>query len=505
MNGRALLTIAAALAALGLAPPGAMASPWLQRIEPAGIDLDFGTVEVFTTSAPRRITIRNIGGDPPYALQRTLFGAYQIVAVSGSLAPGDSQSWDLVATPGTEELTNCGGAFYLEWQDHPGGDDRTLQVFLDCTAVPGPYQGPPSPAFGHVAVGTSTLLTFPVTNTSAAPRTITSLSMDTAPFTVALHGGGLPITVPPGGTFEVDVTFAPPAPDPHAANLQITDGDGPHFGFRVIGHGAPAPQVALSASELSFGDVFRRPRAPPSAALQLTNVGSVVAMIPAAAITGAGFAIASGPPPGPLQPQEAVTFWIAFDPDAVGSYAGALELGALGQVALSGRGVLRPVSAAAELDLGAAELGSGVRRSIAIHNAAAVELLVSEIAISSEGGDARFHVVPTDRAIPPGGELGVEIDYEPAAVGADQAELAIAFDADPEPQVFVVLRGTGVAPKEAQGTSGAAGLPGRHPVTCRRRPGDRLAEPPTTGGARASSCSRPSARAGAARRAPPAP
>lgn len=440
MVGRTLALVVA-LATLILGTAEAAVGPHFQVLEPAGSPgiLDLGTVEVFATSAPKRIRVRNIGDEEPYIFHHEIEPPFMVVGQGGSLAPGGIYYWDIVVAPDPDDLSGCAcGGFGFYWIAHDDDDDGSGYVALDSTVTPSPYTAELQ-SFGYVEVGGSATLTVPVTNDSPAPREITALSVADGPFTAQLHGGSLPITVAAGASFWVELTFAPFADLTfYRTHLTVLDGTGPHGAFRIYGTGIAA-QLALSTSSLAFGDAVRSPSSPPTAEVQLTNVGIVTATLPAATITGSGFTLVSSPS-GPLPPQGSATYVIAFEPDSVGAFHGTLELGGSGQVALSGQGVLRPVSAAAQLDLGVAFVGSSVRRALSLHNAGSVSITVASLAFS----DPRFSVASADRTIPPLGELVVEIEYAPTAEEEVIAELAIALDVDPEPQLAVALRGAGL-------------------------------------------------------------
>ncbi len=441
------LALLVALAALVLGTSEAAAFVHLVVVDPTNgptPSLDFGTVEELSTSAPQRIRIKNIGTTEPdfHWVEFAFTTAYRVVGQGGSLAPGDTMYFDVVASPGTEEEegpSGCWGSFHLEWHHPPDDDDGTVYVFVDCMIAPSPYQADPLYFYG-VGVGTSKTLTVPVTNAGAVSRVVAGISVVSGPFTTQLHGGTLPITVAPGATFDVDVTYTPDSvPSFPFSQLEIVDGTGPHGACRVSGYAVDV-QLALSTTSLAFGDTYRYPSSPPTAEVLVTNVGEVAAAPPTATVTGPGFSLVSGPL-GPLAPQASGTYVVAFEPEAAGTFQGALVLGGLGQVALSGQGVLRPVSAVAELDVGTAFVGGSVRSSFLLHNAGATAITVSSLA----PGDPRFSVVSPDRTIPPLGALAVEVEYAPTTEGEVTAPLAIALDADPEPQLAVTLRGTGVS------------------------------------------------------------
>ncbi len=437
------LALAAALAALVLGTSEAGAYVQLQLVEPAGGDLDFGTVEALTPSAPQRIRIKNVGTTEPDIFWTDIWGtspSFTVVAQGGSLAPGDSYYWDVIVTPRPDEVQlGADAVFELEWRYTPTDDDGFWPVPLECAVTPTPYAG--ARQHLYVASGSSATLTVPVTNASSVPRQITAVAAASGPFAAQLHGGAAPITVAPGASFWVDVTFAPSSVPSafHRTSVLVFDTTGPHGAFLVDGLTVATP-LAFSTAEVVFGDTFPDPDPPLTASFQITNLGSAPAGFTSAEITGAGFSLVSNPH-GILPPGGSATYVVAFEPHAVGELHGVLTVHGIGQVALSGQGVPGPVSTAAELDLGVAFVGASVRSSISLHNAGTTAITVSSLELS----DPRFSVVSTDRTIPPLGDLVVELEYAPTAPGEVVASLAIALDADPDPQLTVTLRGAGIS------------------------------------------------------------
>jgi hypothetical protein len=250
----------------------------------------------------------------------------------------------------------------------------------------------------------------------------------------------------PGASLDIDIAFTPVPPEP------IRAGERRISGYRVTELGTvhdviqltarvPRYEFVLSSNEMVFADTVAFPSEPTTADLSLANTSLTKIPLPIATVTGPGFRLVSAPPPGTLGPFETVSYRGAFAPEADGAVDGTLQLGILRDVALRGTGVARQVAAPATLDFGTVAVGDTVRRSIAIHNASGFAVVASALVTS----DPQFQVEsPADSMVPPGGDLTVELAFTPTAAAAITAELAISFDAAPEPQLTVMLTGTGI-------------------------------------------------------------
>jgi hypothetical protein len=207
------------------------------------------------------------------------------------------------------------------------------------------------------------------------------------------------------------------------------------------------PGFALSQPSVAFADTVRHPSAPTTADLTFSNTGTAPLDVPAAAIEGDGFVLVAAPPSGVILPTQSVTYTVGFAPDRVAAFDATLVLGPsanpLARIPLHGAGVLRPITAEPELDVGAARVGTRVRASITLHNAGATAVAISSLTTS----DARFRVIaPADLTVPASGDLAIDVEYTPDAAGDAAATLAIAFDGDPDPQLVIALRGEAATP-----------------------------------------------------------
>jgi hypothetical protein len=139
------------------------------------------------------------------------------------------------------------------------GDDFFLAVSVGCLIRKTPFDAD-LVGFSAAGPGTTTSRTLTVTNTTATALTITRFAF-VAPtaFTAQLHGGVLPITVPPEGTFALDVAFAPTLPASQRYRARRGAGRwqlGPHHrGVRVV-HG---PRFARRRGRAQLGRARRVP------------------------------------------------------------------------------------------------------------------------------------------------------------------------------------------------------------------------------------------------------
>jgi len=89
--------------------------------------------------------------------------------------------------------------------------------------------------------------------------------------------------------------------------------------------GGVTPAMTLSASNLSFGDVTVNTQATPQF-VTVTSSGTAPLTISAATAAGAGFALAGPGFPVTLNPGDAVTLQVNFDPAAAGALTGSLTI-----------------------------------------------------------------------------------------------------------------------------------------------------------------------------------
>lgn len=266
------------------------------------------------------------------------------------------------------------------------------------------------------------------------------------------------VALAPGASLEYGVVLTPgQVGDPIGRLTFSANGMNYTLEMRVYAHVTPHP-LAVSATALAFADTVRHPTAPTTLTVTVTNHGSAPLAVPEAAITGAGFALVTAPPPGTIAPRASVSYVIGFAPTGAAAFDATLVLGPaaapLAVIPLHGTGTLRPVSADPALHLGDSAIGAPVHRSVTVHNAGTEPAAITSLTTS----DPRFvATLPADPTVPAGGDRTVEVTYTPTAAGPDTATLALGFDGDPDPQLTITLDGSGLAPLPGEPGPGHGG------------------------------------------------
>jgi len=143
----------------------------------------------------------------------------------------------------------------------------------------------------------------------------------------------------------LQVQFDPTATGTASGQIAISSNSttGSAASLALSGTGTAAnPQLTISAGSLSFGSVTVNTATTQS--LILTSSGTTPVTLTSAAITGAGFTIVGGGFPVTLNPMQALTLQLQFDPTTAGALTGQLTInsnsttGSSAVVSLSGTG-----------------------------------------------------------------------------------------------------------------------------------------------------------------------
>ncbi len=163
-----------------------------------------------------------------------------------ALAAGQSVNLNVVFTP---SATGWVGA---EVTVSSNASNPNLKLVLGGTgAATDPLTAAPSSlSFGNVKVGSSTTLSVVVTNPKTWNQTLTAFTTTGSEFTVT--GPSLPLTLAPGKTVTLTVTFSPTAAGTAGGSVFIT---APGLNVPFTGTGTTIGQLSLTPASLSFGNV----------------------------------------------------------------------------------------------------------------------------------------------------------------------------------------------------------------------------------------------------------
>ncbi len=184
-------------------------------------------------------------------------------------------------------------------------------------------------SFGDVAVGSSSKQSFTITSTGSGPVTVDSVTPSGTVFTVS--GASFPLTLnTPGQVVKLTVQFKPTTAGVDSGRLTIISNSTyfPNTSVGISGTGtggSTAPQVTLSASSLSFGDVAVGSSSTQS--FTITSTGSGAATVDSVTPSGTGFTVSGASFPLTLStPGQAVKLTVQFKPTTAGVDSGRLTI-----------------------------------------------------------------------------------------------------------------------------------------------------------------------------------
>jgi hypothetical protein len=343
------------------------------RIAVSPAALSFGSVTL-GTSSPRTVTISN-GGNA--VLTGTLARAagtsaeYGLSTASFSVAAGASQTFTVTYAP--SGVGADAGAIVLASND-PASPAVSVPVSASGVAAPTPAVSlaPPALAFGAVAVGEARSLAAEVRNTGAAPLEVASLSPCAGTSAAFSWAASAPLTIPPGGSATVAVTYRPAAAGTDAGCVAVASNDPAsavvNLGLSGSAAAQPVPAIALLPDGVDFGTAVIGTSV--SRPVEVRNTGTgPLAVARVARCDGTAAAFAWSPPaPFAIAPGAAVTLTATYAPTAAASDAGCLVIESddpanpAVRLAVAGAGASPPVpSADADLDIDEIEVPRHVR------------------------------------------------------------------------------------------------------------------------------------------------
>jgi hypothetical protein len=327
-------------------------------------------------------------------------------------------------------------------------------------------------SFGSDTVNTAKTMSLTLASTGTSAVTVSSAAVSGTGF--AIVGGTLPATLNPNQTLALQVQFAPTATGTATGQLTLnsnsTTGGTAAVALSGTGMAATSPQLTLSASSLSFGsDTVNTAK---TLSLTLASTGTSAVTVNSAAITGTGFTIVAASFPVTLNPNQAVTLQVHFEPTATGAVTGQITIssnsttGSTAVVALSGTGT----AASPQLTIGASSLSFG---SLTVNTASTLSLTLtstgtSAVTVNSAAiRGAGFTIVGGGFPVTlnPTQTLTLQVQFEPTTAGAVTGQLAISSNSTSGGTADVALSGTGTAVAHSVDLSWTAPSSSTDPVT----------------------------------------
>ncbi len=321
-----------------------------------------------------------------------------------------------------------------------GGGDTSSQPV---TATPSEV------SFGEVDVAGDAAQTVTLTNTSAAPLTITDVT-PTGKWAIT-SGRALPVTLAPGEQTSLFVELAPVTSGDVAGAISVSSSaqTGSTTLVRFNGRGVKyANQLDAAPGALVFPDV------PVGAIAQqvvtVTNSSSRPAQVTSISVLGRDVTASGLTLPATIAAGESATLTVAFAPSIAGAVAGSVSINGtqprpLAVVEFSGNGLSPAVSLGTTptaLDFRDVTIGSYSAQSVTLTNPSSAPVTVSEVATTGTGFTASSGSLPTTLA--PGAAATVTVRFTPTASGPSSGRLVVKSATQADPLAAVDFAGTGV-------------------------------------------------------------
>ena len=275
--------------------------------------------------------------------------------------PDAYTAWTVAFSFGDKAYGGLGAAFINSSLDF---SDK-LYAYPPDAPAPRASITPEALDFGRIEIGTTQSKTFTIQSVTNAPLEVSAIGLDNEALAAGCMLGAipsLPHTIPPLGSIEVTVTFAPQSVGTFSGEVLIETNDAvePDASVAVTGEGADPllPGAVLSIGELDFGEILLGKSKSLDFTISPANaaglqVQSVEFAVPGQAAS-AGFSMMTTPSlPAVLAQGEEVKVSVVFQPSAAGDVSAdiavrtnsaASETG----VPIRGRGVEEDASSVGE-------------------------------------------------------------------------------------------------------------------------------------------------------------
>jgi hypothetical protein len=305
-------------------------------------------------------------------------------------------------------------------------------------------------------VGTpSNPISVTLTNNSTHPLTfpgsgINVTGSNAADFKVTNTCG---ITVAPGASCAISVTFTPTAAGPRTAQINVQESADAAPLVIILSGTAIQPQVSASATTVSFSPQIVGSTSAPQI-VTLTNPGTSQLTISGVSTDSVEYPLQSTCA-GSLQPGQQCTITIQFAPAAAGSRPATLQIhtnasnvsGGLLSISLTGTGIAGTPGAtvsATSLSFGTLITNTSSAKTLTLTSTGTTQLSITGIAITGGNTSSFSQSNACGSSLQPSQQCTITVVFRPISAGALSATLQITTNAGVIP---VALSGTGENPK----------------------------------------------------------
>jgi hypothetical protein len=435
--------------------------------------LNFGDVQM-GSKATLQLTLTSSGTAPVTISSSTIAG--QAFGISSVAYPAGVTGWPATLNPGQQVVlsiafapdsaTSFTGDLAVASDASGGAANVPLSGTGDAVPAPNLTLSTTSIDFGQSAIGTKVSRTLTLTSTGNAPLNINTITVSGAMFSVGTVS--VPATLQPGQQLSVTVTFDPTTAASDAGTLTVTSDDpsGPAtVSLGGTGTATTTPQLTVSPTVVNFGNVPLNVAS--TQPVTLTSTGSAAVTIHAATVTGPGFSVTGANFPVTLNPNQAVTLQVQFDPTTAGAASGQMTVtsdsttGATTQITLSGAGTVAAVSqltvSAGSLSFGNVTVNSSATLPVTLTSSGTAPLTITAATVG--GADFTDSGATFPVTLNPNTSVTLQVKFNPTAAGGVTGQLTITSNSAGGSPTQVQLSGTGTAAATAQLQVSATSLP----------------------------------------------
>ena len=446
--------------------------------------VSFGTVAVGATQTST-ITLQNPGftpvrldgmqvADPAFAISaaaaQTMVPAGGKVSLQLSFAPTTEKSY-------RSQLVVMSGGHSTKVPVSGNGQGSSPQPPLPPVAgAAGLQLSVASLQFGNVTLGSSGQQSLTITSIGSAPLALSALTVSGAGFTV--QAPALPLTLQPGQSVALPLTFAPSVAGNTAGQLIISSnaagaesvlvalaGDGianvPSQNPAPPTPPAPGtPVLTLSTTSLDFGGIAVGTHA--SYLVTLSSRGTAPVQLQSVSISGGAFSLDPTAFPVSLAPGQQLSLAVSFAPTATGSQQGQITLtdnaaGSSNSIALTGSGqAAASLSGPATVDFGDITVGTTASKTITLLSNGVGPVTISSISVVGAEFSGSPQALPL--VLQPNQQLTLKLRYSPETAGDAAGTVTVVSDATASPTTLLHVHGKGVTPPTASLDADASSL-----------------------------------------------
>jgi hypothetical protein len=316
------------------------------------------------------------------------------------------------------------------------------------------WVSPSSVQFGNVTVGSSNAVTLHMSNTGNANINFSSEYIKGSGFSVI--GFKLPLTITPGHSVNVILSFSPTSASAFSGQLNWTNNAvSSPVAVALAGTGTAKTVTTSNPGVLSATPGTANFSSVPvgtsyTQSITVSNGGGSSATISSFSVSGNNFTVKGLTVPQTVAAGQTTTFEVVFSPTQSAQYTGAVSL-ALNTsqktlaVSLEGSGATgtRVISVSpSTLNFGSISVGAQTTAKVQVANQGNSTVTISQVALTGSGFSATG--ISSGLQIAAGQSATLSVEFSPTAAGAKSGTVTITSNASTSAST-ISLSGSGVA------------------------------------------------------------